>query len=44
MYVDDLVVTGARVEDIDGFKHEMAAHFKMSDLGMLSYYLDIEVR
>ena len=31
-------------EDIDGFKREMAARFKMSDLGALSYYLGIEVR
>ena len=44
MYVDDLIVTGARAEDIDGFKHEMVAHFKMSDLGALSYYLGIEVK
>ena len=44
VYVDDLIVIGARAEDIDGFKHEMAAHFKMSDLGALSYYLGIEVR
>ena len=44
MYVDDLIVTRARAEDIDGFKREMAARFKMSDLGTLSYYLGIEVR
>ena len=44
MYVDDLIVTGARAEDIDGFKREMAARFKISDLGALSYYLNIEVR
>ena len=44
VYVDDLIVTGARTEDINGFKHEMAAHFRMSDLGALSYYLGIEVR
>ena len=44
VYVDDLIITGMRAEDIDGFKHEMAAHFKMSDLGALSYYLGIEVR
>ena len=43
VYVDDLIVTGARAEDIDGFKHEMVAHFRMSDLGALSYYLGIEV-
>ena len=44
MYVDDLIITGVRVEDIDGFKCEMAAHFKISDIGALSYYLGIEVR
>ena len=44
MYVDDLIATGARVEDIDSFKRKMAAHFRMSDLGALSYYLGIEVR
>ena len=44
MYVDDLIINGARAEDIDGFKREMAVRFKMSDLGALSYYLGIEVR
>ena len=27
MYVDDLIITGARTEDINSFKREMAAHF-----------------
>ena len=27
VYVDDLIITGARAEDIDSFKREMAAHF-----------------
>ena len=44
MYVDDLIVIGAHVDDIDSFKREMAAHFRMNDLGALSYYLGIEVR
>ena len=44
MYVDDLIVTGVRAEDIDSFKREMAARFRMSDLGALFYYLGIEVR
>ena len=44
MYVDDLIVTGARTEDINSFKREMTAHFRMSDLGTLTYYLGIEVR
>ena len=44
VYVDDPIVTGAREEDIAKFKAEMAARFKMSDLGALSYYLGIEVK
>ena len=44
VYVDDFIVTGARTEDINIFKHEMVARFRMSDLGALSYYLGIEVR
>ena len=44
MYVDDLIVTGMRTEDINSFKCKMAARFRMSDLGALFYYLGIEVR
>ena len=44
VYVDHLIVTGARTEDINSFKREMTARFRMSDLGVLSYYLGIEVR
>ena len=44
VYVDDLIITGARAEGIDNFKREMVAHFRMSDLDALSYYLGIEVR
>ena len=44
VYVDDLIVTDARMEDINSFKREMAARFRMSALDALSYYLGIEVR
>ncbi|CAA0822344.1 cysteine-rich RLK (RECEPTOR-like protein kinase) 8 [Striga hermonthica] len=44
VYVDDFIITGAREGDINGFKREMAARFRMSDLGQLSYYLGIEVK
>ena len=44
MYVDDLIVTDARLEDISSFKRDIVAHFRMSDFEALSYYLDIEVR
>uniref|UniRef100_A0ACD5XRG8 Uncharacterized protein n=1 Tax=Avena sativa TaxID=4498 RepID=A0ACD5XRG8_AVESA len=44
VYVDDLIITGTHVEEIKAFKSEMHRLFKMSDLGLLSYYLGIEVR
>jgi hypothetical protein len=44
VYVDDLVVTGASLEGIRKFKAEMANVLNMSDLGLLNYYLGIEVR
>ena len=44
LYVDDLIVTGVRTEDINSFKREMVTRFRMSGLAALSYYLGIEVR
>ncbi|WVZ61915.1 hypothetical protein U9M48_011722 [Paspalum notatum var. saurae] len=44
VYVDDLVITGTSSSSIQKFKAEMTKVFKMSDLGLLSYYLGIEVR
>jgi hypothetical protein len=43
VYVDDLVITGFYNDDILEFKQEMQNVFKMSDLALLSYYLNIEV-
>ena len=44
VYVDDLVIAGSLTSEIDVFKLEMKGLFQMSDLGLLSYYLGIEVR
>jgi hypothetical protein len=44
VYVDDLIITGSDRDNIMSFKEEMAPAFKMSDLGLLHYYLDIEVK
>lgn len=44
VYVDDLVITGNNSEEIDIFKSEMKHLFKMSDLGLLHFYLCIEVQ
>ena len=43
-YVDDLIITGGDMEVLGRLKREMSKTFKMSDLGLLSYYLDIEVQ
>jgi hypothetical protein len=44
VYVDDLLIVGECVKEIDWFKDEMKQSFHMSDLGPLSYYLGIEVK
>lgn len=41
---DDLLITGQDAGDIKEFKLEMLQQFRMSDLGLLSYYLGIGVR
>ena len=43
VYVDDLIVIGTCPAEIKKFKKQMEEEFEMSDLGLLSYYLGIEV-
>jgi hypothetical protein len=43
VYVDDLIVTGEEPSEIRNFKQQMTAEFEMSDVGLLSFYLGIEV-
>ncbi|GKE34099.1 zinc finger, CCHC-type containing protein [Tanacetum coccineum] len=44
VYVDDLIITGTPRKEIDVFKSQMKDRFfEMSDLGLLAYYLGIEV-
>jgi hypothetical protein len=43
VYVDDLIVTGTSASGIAQFKEQMKCMFSMSDLGLLNYYLGIEV-
>lgn len=43
VYVDDLLVTGNSPVEIMKFKTEMTSQFDMSDLGLLSFYLRVEV-
>lgn len=43
VYVNDLIITGTHPLEIAKFKVEMKGLFKMSDLGLLGYYLGIKV-
>nr|GEV51639.1 ribonuclease H-like domain, reverse transcriptase, RNA-dependent DNA polymerase [Tanacetum cinerariifolium] len=43
VYIDDLIITGTPKKEIDKFKAQMEEKFKMSDLGLLAYYLGIKV-
>ena len=43
MYVDDLIITGNNDDHITQVKTELHASFKMTDLGLLHYYLGVEV-
>jgi hypothetical protein len=42
--VDYLVITGSSGSSIKRFKDQISSMLKMSDLGLLSYYLGIEVK
>ena len=44
VYVDDLIITGNNDDEISKFKMEMQRLFCMIDLGLLSFYLGIEVK
>src|SRR5690606_25198633 len=44
IYVDDLFITGNSMRAIKKFKASMSEKFEMSDLGLLTYYLGIEVK
>jgi hypothetical protein len=43
IYVNHLVITDTKEVEVEVFKEEMKAAFQMSDLGLLSFYIGIEV-
>ena len=43
LYVDDLIYTGNDISMFDIFKKSMMTEFDMSDLGLMHYFLGIEV-
>ena len=44
LYVNDLLITEENEEEIAIFKLQIKELFKISDLGLLCYYLGIEVQ
>jgi len=42
LYVDDLMLTGSNMQDIEEFKSVMKSEFEMTDLGKLAYFLGME--
>jgi len=43
LYVDDLIFTGSDVAMFNKFKESMMSEFDMTDIGILHYFLGIEV-
>ena len=44
VYVDDIVIIGSDMEDISSLKSFLHGQFHTKDLGMLKYFLGVEVR
>lgn len=43
LYVDDLLVTGSNLALVEEFKQEMKDVFEMTDLGLMTYFLGMEI-
>ena len=43
LYVDDLLVTGSNLDQLEEFKRAMKMEFDMTDLGEMSYFLGMEI-
>ena len=44
LYVDDLIFTGNNPNLFEDFKESMSREFDMTDMGLMSYYLGMEVK
>jgi Reverse transcriptase (RNA-dependent DNA polymerase) len=44
LYVDDMIFMGNSKRLIDEFKREMKLEFEMIDLGMMRYFLGLEIK
>jgi len=44
LYIDDLIFMGNNDEMLEEFKSTMTQEFEMTDLGLMKFFLDLEVR
>ena len=44
LYADDLLVIGNDIQVVEEFKQEMMQAFEMTDLGLMTYYLGMEIK
>jgi len=44
LYVDDLIYTGTNPKMIEEFKKAMMSEYEMTDLGLMKYFLGIQVK
>ena len=43
VYVDDIIITGDNIQEIEELKGQLQQVFEMKDLGQLRYFLGMEV-
>ncbi|KAJ4719034.1 Retrovirus-related Pol polyprotein from transposon TNT 1-94 [Melia azedarach] len=43
MYVDDLLIIGSRIDDVNDFKQQLYQKFEMTDLGEMKFFLGLQV-
>ena len=44
LYVDDLIITGNNENMILAFKSDMMRRYEINDIGLLHYFLEIEIK
>jgi len=44
LYVDDLLVIGSNAQQVKEFKQKMIQAFEMTDLGLMTYFLGMEIK